>query len=138
MSFLLEHGVGTCDTARRDDHERQAALFGLDAGAPAFRITRVTYDANERPFELTVTLAPGDRQQLRALLPERPRIANKSARLSLAPIYANAPHNKGPGATPEGVSRSRKAARTTPEGVAPGPVRSKRVARPYASFSTNA
>ena len=58
---LLEHGVGTCDTARRDDHERQAALFGLDAGAPAFRITRVTYDANERPFELTVTLAPGDR-----------------------------------------------------------------------------
>lgn len=41
--------------------ERQAALFDLDAGAPAFRITRVTYDADERPFELTVTLAPGDR-----------------------------------------------------------------------------
>ncbi len=42
---------------------------------------------------------------------------------------------KGPGAIPEGVSRSRKAARTTPEGIAPGPTRQMRTCA-YASFST--
>ncbi len=41
--------------------KEQSRFFNLSAGAPAFRITRVTYDVNERPFEVTVTLAPGDR-----------------------------------------------------------------------------
>lgn len=64
---LIAQSTGTMPARAEERFEavgltkQQAALFDLPAGTPAFRITRVTYDANERPFELTVTLAPGDR-----------------------------------------------------------------------------
>ena len=64
---IIAQSTGTMP-ARADERfeavsltKQQAALFDLAAGAPAFRITRITYDASERPFEVTTTLAPGDR-----------------------------------------------------------------------------
>ncbi len=64
---LIAQSTGTMP-ARAEEHfeavglsKQQAVLFDLAVGTPAFRITRVTYDVNERPFEVTVTLAPGDR-----------------------------------------------------------------------------
>lgn len=43
--------------------KHEARHFDLPAGAPAFRIARTTYDAEDRPFELARTLAPGDRNR---------------------------------------------------------------------------
>lgn len=43
--------------------QREAEWFDLPVGSPAFRITRVTYDASGHAFEYTHTLAPGDRNR---------------------------------------------------------------------------
>ena len=64
---LIVQSTGTMPARAKELFEavgltkRQAMFFNLPVGAPAFRITRVTYDVDERPFEVTVTLAPGDR-----------------------------------------------------------------------------
>lgn len=39
----------------------EADIFGAEVGAPAFLITRTTFDAHGLPFETSVTVAPGDR-----------------------------------------------------------------------------
>ena len=43
--------------------EAEAGALGAEAGAPAFLITRTTYDAHDKPFEVSVTVAPGDRNR---------------------------------------------------------------------------
>lgn len=39
----------------------EAETFDMEAGSPAFLITRTTYDQHDLPFETAVTVAPGDR-----------------------------------------------------------------------------
>lgn len=41
--------------------DAEAEVFEVEAGSPAFLITRTTYDPHDRPFETAVTVAPGDR-----------------------------------------------------------------------------
>ena len=54
--------------ARADEHfeavgltDAEAEIFDMEAGSPAFLITRTTYDQHGLPFETAVTVAPGDR-----------------------------------------------------------------------------
>ena len=41
--------------------DAEAEIFDMEAGSPAFLITRTTYDQHGLPFETAVTVAPGDR-----------------------------------------------------------------------------
>lgn len=43
--------------------DAEAADLAAEPGAAAFLITRTTYDVHGRPFEVSVTLAPGDRNR---------------------------------------------------------------------------
>lgn len=49
--------------------ESEADLFGVGAGTAGFLITRTTFDEHDRPFETSVTLAPGDRNSYELATP---------------------------------------------------------------------
>lgn len=49
-------------------NESEAGLLGIPAGSPALLIERVTFDAEERPFEYVKSIYRGDRYRITSLL----------------------------------------------------------------------
>lgn len=64
---ILSERLGISPESAQETYEsialdpRQAKLLGRAQGSPAFRVTRVTFDTSDFPFECTVVVAPGDR-----------------------------------------------------------------------------